>query len=98
MNKITFALLPVLWLPAAVLAQHTPRPDPLDAKAATAPLVYRSALVGYKKLAAEPPPVAWRQANEAVERIGGWRAYAREAREAREAQAGEPAASRPAAP
>jgi hypothetical protein len=92
MIKITFALLPVLWLPAAVLAQHTPRPDPLDAKAATAPLVYRSPLVGYKKLAAEPPPVAWRQANEAVERIGGWRAYAREA------QASEPAASRPAAP
>lgn len=87
-----FKIILTLLLPAAALAQNAPRPDPLDAKAATPPVVYRSALVDYKKLAAEPPPVAWRQANDAVERIGGWRAYAREA------QAPEPAASRPATP
>jgi hypothetical protein len=93
MFKTVCALPPALLLSAAaVLAQPAPRPDPFDAKAATPPVVYRSALVGYKKLAAESPPVAWRQANDAVERIGGWRAYAREA------QAPEPAASRPAAP
>lgn len=79
MFKPFTALLAALLLPMAVLAQSAPRPDPLDAKAATAPLVYRSALTGYKKLAAESPPVAWRDANDAVERIGGWRAYAREA-------------------
>jgi hypothetical protein len=97
MFKITVACLPVLWLPAAVLAQTAqslPRPDPLDAKAATAPLVYRSALATYKKSASEPPPLAWRQANETVERIGGWRAYAREAQATPTPQ---PAASGPAA-
>ncbi len=87
MFKTAIALLPALWWPAAVLAQTASRPDPLDAKVATPPVVYRSALVGYKKLAAESPPVAWRQANDAVGRVGGWRAYAREA------QAPEPAAS-----
>jgi hypothetical protein len=101
MFKVTFVCLPLLWLPAAVLAQNTqslPRPDPLEAKAATAPLVYRSALTAYKKSASEPPPLAWRQANETVERIGGWRAYAREAQAAQATQTPQPAASGPAAP
>jgi hypothetical protein len=78
-----------LW-PAAALPQATPsRPDPLDAKVAIAPLVHRSSLAGYRRFDAESPPQAWREANEAVERIGGWRAYAREA------NAPEPAASAP---
>jgi hypothetical protein len=110
MFKTFTALLAALSLPAAVLAQSAPRPDPLDAKAATAPLVYRSPLASYKKLADEAPPVAWRNANEAVERIGGWRAYAREAAAAASAPAAvatpasapvsapEPRATRPATP
>ncbi len=78
--KITVtALLAALLLPATAMAQSATRADPLDAKAATTPLVYRSAFTGYKRLAAESPPLAWRDANDAVERIGGWRAYAREA-------------------
>jgi hypothetical protein len=75
------------WLAALALmsalpsaAQRLPaRPEPADPKAVTAPLVYRSALGDYRKAAAESPPTAWRVANDAVERIGGWRAYAREA-------------------
>jgi hypothetical protein len=114
MFKVFSALLAALLLPTAVPAQNAPRPDPLDAKAATAPLVYRSPLAGYKKLAAEAPPVAWRDANDAVERIGGWRAYAREANAAASAPAAastptsapastpasapEPRAKRPATP
>ena len=39
------------------------------------------------------PPLAWREANDAVERIGGWRAYAREAQR----RAGRLAASAPGA-
>lgn len=66
-------------LSATAMAQSAPRADPLDAKAATAPLVYRSAFTGYKQLAGESAALAWREANDAAFRIGGWRAYAREA-------------------
>jgi len=90
MHPTFTALLAALLLPAAALAQGPARPDPLDARAAVAPLVHRSALADYKGLASEPPPLTWREANEAVLRIGGWRAYAREA------QAPAPAASAPA--
>jgi hypothetical protein len=96
MFKTLIALLAALLLPATVLAQSAPRPDPLDAKAATAPLVYRSPLASYKKLADEAPSVAWRDANDTVERIGGWRAYAREANAAASAPApSSPPASAP---
>ncbi len=106
MHKTFFAAIAALLLPAAAPAQSTPRPDPLDAKAATAPLVHRSALSAYKPLAAESPAVAWRDANDAVLRIGGWRAYAREAAapaasspaSATPTPAPEPRSSRPAAP
>jgi hypothetical protein len=67
---------------SATLAQVPPRvttvPDPLDAKAPVPALVYRSSLSSYRRLA-EDAPLPWRQANETVGRIGGWRAYAREA-------------------
>lgn len=43
-------------------------------------LQYRSALAGYR--AWKDQPVSdWREANEVTGRIGGWRAYAREARQ-----------------
>ncbi len=79
MFKTFIALWVALTLPAAALAQDARRADPLDARAATAPLVHRSAFAGYKKWLADSPPVAWREANDAVLGIGGWRAYAREA-------------------
>jgi hypothetical protein len=96
----------LLQLPAAALAQSAQRPDPLDAQAAVAPLVYRSALTGYRPLASDAPPLSWREANDAVLRIGGWRAYAREAAApaasspapAASAPAPEPRAARPAPP
>jgi len=75
---VTATLLPY----AAAWAQATAapsRPDPADAKAATPALQYRSAFAGYRRLGAESPSLAWREANNTVERIGGWRAYAREA-------------------
>jgi hypothetical protein len=108
MHKTLIAVIAAaLLLPAAVPAQSAAqRPDPLDAEAPSAPLVYRSALSGYKTLAAESPVVAWRDANDAVLRIGGWRAYAREAAApaasspaaAASAPAPEPRSSRPATP
>jgi hypothetical protein len=78
-----------LW-PAAAFPQATPsRADPLDAKTAVAPLAHRSSLAAYRRFDAESSPQAWREANDAVDRIGGWRAYAREA------NAPAPAASAP---
>jgi hypothetical protein len=97
---ISFSVsIAALLLPAAALAQSPtrtePRPDPLDGKASVAPLVYRSAFTDYRSLAAESPALGWREANEGVERIGGWRAYAREAN-APAASNATPAASSPA--
>lgn len=54
-----------------------PRPDPLDAQARVPPVAYRSPLAGYRSWT-EQPVGSWRETNETVNRIGGWRAYARE--------------------
>jgi hypothetical protein len=77
-NKRLVALL-AAWPLAAATQTLPPRPSPLDAKAAVASLTYRSSLADYRRTAAEPAPLGWRDANDQVERIGGWRAYAREA-------------------
>lgn len=69
--------------------------DPLDAAATVPPLVYRSALATFKRLG-EMEALPWREANHRVGRIGGWRAYAREAA-APDAAASAAPASQPAA-
>ncbi|TDP63102.1 hypothetical protein DES47_105102 [Roseateles toxinivorans] len=73
------------------------RPDPLDPGAKVPALRYRSAFDGYRPNA-EVEVGAWKDANDTVHRIGGWRAYAREASQA-DAAASPPAnpASGPAA-
>lgn len=62
-----------------VAAQTAPRPDPLDPRAAVPPVVHRSVLSGTRPPPAEVPVGSWKDANDTVARIGGWRAYAREA-------------------
>jgi len=52
--------------------------DPLDPQARVPQTTYQSPLANYRNLG-EDQPTAWREANETVNRIGGWRAYAREA-------------------
>jgi hypothetical protein len=64
-------------LAAAPNAASPKAADPLDAKAAVPPAVHRSAIASTRR-ATEPSVGSWREANEAVNRIGGWRAYARE--------------------
>ena len=54
------------------------RPDPLNARASVPAPVYRSSLAPARRADAEKP-VTWREANDTVTRIGGWRTYAREA-------------------
>lgn len=84
-------------LPAAItlaVAATTAAPvsagDALDPSAVVPPITVRSALSTHRPFD-EAPPLPWREANDAVGRIGGWRAYAREA-----AAAVTPAAASPA--
>ncbi|MDP1650823.1 MAG: hypothetical protein Q8M01_21860 [Rubrivivax sp.] len=62
------------------------------------PYVHTSTLANYRRLG-EVPVGSWREANDTVTRIGGWRAYTREAKQpegpadaASAAAAGTPAA------
>jgi hypothetical protein len=78
-------LLPAALLAAAPTAQaqsaaRTARADPLDPKASVPAPIYASSFSQYRRLDAEKP-ISWREANDAVTRIGGWRAYAREAQQ-----------------
>lgn len=72
--------LPVLAL-AALTAQAQPaaRPDPLD-PAAAVPAVVVVPTIRRDTRAPADKPVSWREANDTVARIGGWRVYARESR------------------
>jgi hypothetical protein len=84
-----------LWLVASVaLAQSAPgrteRPDPLDPQARVPSATHTSSLASYRRLG-DDPRTPWREANETVNRIGGWRTYLRQA------QQPDPAASAPAA-
>ena len=62
------------------LAAKAARPDPLDPKASVPTLRYESSFAQYRRLG-EEKPVSWRDANDTVTRIGGWRVYAREAQQ-----------------
>ena len=52
------------------------RPDPADARAQVPPVAVRK--TPSPQPAVDPPPIDWRAANARVERVGGWRTYARE--------------------
>jgi hypothetical protein len=88
------ALGAALALAVPVPAQAASSAHPADATAAVPPLVHLSALSGYKRLS-EPPAADWKAVNQNVERIGGWRAYAREANSSASAPAAAASASAP---
>lgn len=73
------SLLAVLTAQAQPSAK-TAKPDPLDAKASVPALTYESSFSQYRRLG-DDKPVSWRDANDTVTRIGGWRVYAREAQQ-----------------
>jgi hypothetical protein len=82
-------------LAAGAHAQGAPtptRPDPLNSGAAVPAATYASALARYRS-ATEVRVGSWREANDTVARIGGWRVYAREAAQPEAAPA--PAPSQP---
>lgn len=62
----------------APAASPAARPDPLNPQAAVPALAHTSSFAAYRRHA-EAEPIGWREANDTVARIGGWRAYAREA-------------------
>ena len=75
MNSHLFSVGAAALLSAAVstaTAQPAPPPAPAAASA-----VYQSALSGYRSYA-DQPVQSWREANDRVGRIGGWKAYAKE--------------------
>ena len=63
---------------AQTAAAAGPPPASLRALADAGPPAYRSALEGYQAYTDEKM-LDWAQANNTVARIGGWRAYAKEA-------------------
>jgi hypothetical protein len=76
------------------------QPLPTAAPSAPPTLTYRSAFERYKP-AANPDSADWREANDRVGRIGGWRVYAREAAQPESAEPprpAPPAGMTPAAP
>ncbi|MFO1221262.1 MAG: hypothetical protein U1E89_23130 [Burkholderiaceae bacterium] len=73
--------VPLAWCVSALAAgpqSAAQRPDPLDPAASTPPASHESVFRDYRRVG-EIQKIPWKQANETVERIGGWRAYAREA-------------------
>lgn len=74
-----------LWVAASAAhsqgtAPRAERADPLDARSPVPAVVHRSALAGYVRLG-EDRRVPWQEANETVNRIGGWKTYLREAQQ-----------------
>ena len=61
-------------------SERAARADPLDPRAPVPALTYQSPLAGYRALG-DNKAVPWKDANETVNRIGGWKAYAREAQQ-----------------
>ncbi|MDO8252322.1 MAG: hypothetical protein Q7T78_21765 [Rhodoferax sp.] len=87
------SLLFTLLLAAQAQAQSPAgtRPDPLDPKAQVPSVRYESSFAQFRRIG-DDKPVAWREANDAVARIGGWRVYAREAQQPDPAAAEKPSA------
>lgn len=89
------SLLLTMLLAAQAQAQSpSARLDPLDAKAQVPLLRYESSFAQFRRIG-DDKPVTWREANDAVARIGGWRVYAREAQQPDPAVADKPGVPAP---
>lgn len=68
---------------ASVAAQAQPMPSETNAKTATSSvstLQYSSAISGYQGYK-DQPVNSWKEVNDTVGKVGGWKVYAKEARE-----------------
>ena len=79
-----FNNLPAVWLVSIfslsgiAAAQTTAPASPATNEIPASPLTYRSAFEGYKPYT-DDKLLNWKDANDTTGRIGGWRAYAKEA-------------------
>lgn len=101
--------LPFRWLTPATLcvlavaaaAQTAPtglrKANPMDASATVPAVVYESSFRPDRRRA-DGTVIPWRDSNDTVGRIGGWRAYAREAQQPESLPPGPSALSAPSAP
>ncbi len=90
LSSLLFTALLSAQAQAQVQVQpSTTRADPLDPKAQVPALRYESAFAQFRRIG-DDKPVPWREANDAVARIGGWRVYAREAQQPDTAPAEKP--------
>lgn len=85
LKTLRVACAAVLSVAAGLAAAQAPtggntRPDPLDPYAPVPAMKLPSGLSGYRAWG-ETPALSWRQANDDVTRIGGWRTYLRQAQE-----------------
>lgn len=100
LSTSSLALLSIV--PALALAQAGPASGgaaapaaPMATATSPAPAVYRSAFEGYQPYT-EEKTISWKEANDLTGRIGGWRAYAKEAQQSSGESA--PAVAKPADP
>ena len=91
---IAAALAAALAAGTAAAQTGASRPDPMDASASVPVITYKSPFGTYRAQS-EPEVAPWRDSNDTAARIGGWRAYAREAQGAATAPT-VPAATPPA--
>jgi hypothetical protein len=76
MSHLPLAMVLALMVGHASVALA--QPDAARAPASAASQAYRSAFEGYRPFG-EQPVAPWKQTNDTVREVGGWRAYAREA-------------------
>lgn len=93
------AILDVLgvgvWAGASIGHAFAATNDPADATAPVPQLIYQSPFTDYRVLG-EDKKIPWQDANDKVGKIGGWRAYAREAAAAIKAREAASAMTTPA--
>jgi hypothetical protein len=95
---LAVVLSAILLAGTATAQTAASRPDPMDAGVSVPVTTYKSAFGAYRAQS-EPEVAPWRDSNDTAARIGGWRAYAREAQGAAPTAATPvPAALTPAKP
>ncbi len=82
------AAAPLAWSQAG---PANPRPDAMEATAPVPPATYESPFNGYRTFS-EEKVAPWKDTNDTVGRVGGWRAYAKEAAPPKPAAGPAPAA------
>ncbi|WP_431094520.1 hypothetical protein [Polaromonas aquatica] len=91
---LAYGLVLISALPGLSAAQSPAPASPAPAVTqASPPPAFRSAMDGYQPYT-EESTVNWKEANDTTARIGGWRAYAKEARQAQTPEAPPPNGAR----